>query len=83
MHFRENWLIFLGIWGDAELFKGFGEQRQNTFGELRIYFQGFGENNALSLKSHIRHFISVFKEYKPIHPKTYFSFSILGDLGKS
>ena len=20
IHFRENWLIFLGIWGEAELF---------------------------------------------------------------
>ena len=22
IHFRENWLIFLGIWGEAELIQG-------------------------------------------------------------
>ena len=31
--FRENWLIFWGIWGEAELFLGIGEQRQNIFRE--------------------------------------------------
>ena len=37
--FRDNWLISLWILGEAELFKGFGEQRQNTFRELRIFFR--------------------------------------------
>ena len=48
MHFRENWLIFLGVLGEAELILriGFWEQRKNTFRKLRNfgrsvhYFQG-------------------------------------------
>ena len=47
IHFRENWLIFLGIWGEAGLILGICEARQNTFRELRIFFHGFGEINAL------------------------------------
>ena len=38
--FRENWLIFWGIWGEAELFEEFEEQRQNTFREPRNLFSG-------------------------------------------
>ena len=34
-HFRENWLLFWGIWGPAELILGFWEQRQNSFREQR------------------------------------------------
>ena len=45
--FRESWLIFLGIWGEAELILGICGASQNTFGELRNFFQGFGDNNAL------------------------------------
>ena len=50
MHFRENWLIFWGIWGEAELilwiwgakekyFQGAGE-----FGRSVHYFQGSKEH---------------------------------------
>ena len=31
----ENWLIFFGVMGEAELILRFGEQRKNTFRELR------------------------------------------------
>ena len=30
----------MGIWGVAELFKGFGEQMQNTFRETSKLFSG-------------------------------------------
>ena len=51
IHFSENNIILriVIILREAKLFLGFGEQRQNTFRELRIIFKGFGENNALLL----------------------------------
>ena len=42
IHFRENWLIYLGIWGEAEILRIWGAKEK--------YFQGpegFGENSAL------------------------------------
>ena len=36
MHFRENWLIFLGIWGEAELIL-------RIWGAKEKYFQGAEE----------------------------------------
>ena len=33
IHFMENWLIILVIWGEAELFSGIWEQRKNTIRE--------------------------------------------------
>ena len=45
MHFRENWLIFLGIWGEAELIL-------RIWGAKKKYFQGaeeFWEISALFL----------------------------------
>ena len=47
IQFRVNWLIFLGIWGEAELILGICGARQNTFREMKKFFQGFGEINAL------------------------------------
>ena len=46
MHFRENWFIFLGIWGEAELILRIWGAKENIFRELRNfgrsvhYFQG-------------------------------------------
>ena len=40
MHFRENWLIFLGIWGEAELFLRIWGAKANTFRETRKLFAG-------------------------------------------
>ena len=40
MHCRENWLIFLGIWGEAELFLGIWKGKANTFRETRTLFAG-------------------------------------------
>ena len=37
MHFRENWLIFWGIWGEAELILRIWGVKENTFRELRIF----------------------------------------------
>ena len=50
MHFRENWLIFLGIWGEAELILRIWGAKKNTFRDLRNfgrsvhYFQGSREH---------------------------------------
>ena len=38
IHFRENWLIFLGLWGEAVLFLGIWEAKANTFRETRKLF---------------------------------------------
>ena len=40
IHFSENWLIFLGIWGEAELFLGIWGAKANNFREKRILFSG-------------------------------------------
>ena len=40
MHFDENWLIFFGIWGEAELFLGVWGAKANTFRETRKLFAG-------------------------------------------
>ena len=40
MHFRKNWLTFLGIWGEAELFLGIWRAKENTFRETRKLFAG-------------------------------------------
>ena len=47
IHFRENWHIFLGIWGEAELFLGISGVKANNFRRRGNYFQGFGEINVL------------------------------------
>ena len=47
-HFRENWLIFWGIWGEVDLFLGiWGAKAKYFSGAKENYFQGFGEINAL------------------------------------
>ena len=54
-HFRENWLIFLGIWGEAEIilriweakekyFRGAEEFSFVDFGRSMHYFQGSREH---------------------------------------
>ena len=50
IHFRENWLIFLGIWGEAGLFfRDLGSKGKILIllGSRGNYFQGSGEINAL------------------------------------
>ena len=49
IHFRENWLIFLGIWGETELILRMwgGSKGKILSGSCGIFFQGFGEINAL------------------------------------
>ena len=36
----ENWLICLGIWGEADLFLGIWGAKANTFRETRTLFAG-------------------------------------------
>ena len=40
IHFRENWLIFLGICGEAELISRIWGAKENTFRELRNFLLG-------------------------------------------
>ena len=40
IHFRENWLIFLGIWGEAEQFLGIWGAKTNNSREKRKLFLG-------------------------------------------
>ena len=40
IHFRENRLIFLGIWGEAELFLKILGSKENTFRELNNFLSG-------------------------------------------
>ena len=48
IHFRENWLIFLGIWGEAELFLGIWGAKANNFREKRKLFSGsWGEEEII------------------------------------
>ena len=48
IYFMENWLKVLGIWGAAELFRGFGEHKQNSFRELRHKLKGiWGDQNNI------------------------------------
>ena len=40
IHFRENWLIFLGIWGAAELILRIWGVKKNTFREMEKVLSG-------------------------------------------
>ena len=57
LHFRENWLIFLGIWGEAELILGIWGAKEKYFqgaevlsfkdlGRSMHYFQGSREHRS-------------------------------------
>ena len=43
-------LYFGGVWGDAELFLGFGEQRQNTFRELSNFLSGIWGDQCITFR---------------------------------
>ena len=48
IYFRENWLIFLGIWGEAELILRIWGAKEKYFqGAEVFFFWRFGETNAL------------------------------------
>ena len=50
IHFRENWLIFYGIWGEAELILriwGANENTFSTFRELRNFLSGIRGNQCI------------------------------------
>ena len=40
IYFRENWLIFMGIWGETELILRVCGAKENTFRELRNFLSG-------------------------------------------
>ena len=47
--YRENWLIFLGNWGEATLVLRIWGAKENYFQGAEDFFQGYGEINALFL----------------------------------
>ena len=50
LHFRENWLTFWGIWGEAELILRIGEQSKNIFRELRYFLSGIWGDKYIIFK---------------------------------
>ena len=52
IHFRENWLIFWGNLGEAELILGICEARQNTFRELMKKISGILVDQCIILREH-------------------------------
>ena len=52
IHFRENWHIFWGNLGEAELILGICEARQNSFRELMIFFSGILVDQCIISKEH-------------------------------
>ena len=47
----ENWLIFLGILGEAELFLGIWGAKANTFRETRILFAGIRGDQCIIFRN--------------------------------
>ena len=47
IHYRENWLIFLGIWGEAELILRIRGAKENTFRELRNLISGIWGDHCI------------------------------------
>ena len=50
IHFREKWRIFWGILGEAELILWIGEQRKNTFRELRNFLSRIWGDQCIIFK---------------------------------
>ena len=47
LHFRENWLIILGILGWLTIFRDLGSQGKNTFREQGKLFSGILEDQCI------------------------------------
>ena len=58
IHFRENWLIFLGIWGEAELIL-------RIWGAKEKYFQGAEEFSFRDLGRSV-HCFQGSREHRPL-----------------
>ena len=56
IHFRENWLIFLGIWGEAELISRIWGAKENTFRELRNFLSGIWGDQCIVSRERKIHF---------------------------
>ena len=54
IHFRKNWLIFWGIWGETEWFLWIWQVRENTFRELRNFLSGIWGDQLNALFSGIK-----------------------------
>ena len=57
VHFRENWLIILGIWGVAEIILRIWGAKEN-------YFQGAEEFSFMDLGRSM-HYFQVSREHRP------------------
>ena len=44
IHFRENWLIFLGIWGEVELILGFWGAKVKCFQGAEDFLRDLGRS---------------------------------------
>ena len=49
--FRENWHVFLRIWGEAELILMIWGVKENTFRELRNFLSGTWEDQCIIFKN--------------------------------
>ena len=49
-HFRENWLIFLEIWGEAELILRIWGVKENKFNELRNFLSGIWGDQRIIIR---------------------------------
>ena len=47
IHFRENWLVFLGIWGEADLILRIWGAKENTFREMRTFLSGIWRDQCI------------------------------------
>ena len=57
IHFRENWLVFLRIWGEAELIlRIWGAREKNLQGAEEFSFRNLGRSV---------HYFQGLKEYRP------------------
>ena len=52
LHFRKNWLIFLGFWGEAELSLGIWGAKANTLKETRTLFAGRLRDQCIIFRDH-------------------------------
>ena len=51
LHFRENWLTFWGIWGEAELILRIWVQRKTIFRELRYFLSGIWGDKCIIFRN--------------------------------
>ena len=51
IHFKENWLIFWGIWGEAALILRIWRAKEYTFRELRNFLSGIWGDQCIIFRN--------------------------------